>query len=175
MRAYTNYLTPDPGAVSNDTWQAVTIWLRTTLVTWSLFAPLLLAAAALPILHLLAFCLLTSNGLRVEGIAILLGLLGVACLCHAILHGCLLLPSHGHPDVTSGQQHSKLGSSARVIFCSITCRRCAPGPVERPQGRARHRRLQRDAPARHRLLDAALRRLEAVPSARAGDVNLTRA
>ncbi len=119
LRAYTNYLTPDPGPASTDTWQAVTIWLRNTLINWTLFAPLMLAAALLPILHLLLLRVLAQPGLVRTGLAVLLGLAAAAFLFRSILNGCLSLPSHSHPDVTPDEPGVEFGRSAGEISTRI--------------------------------------------------------
>jgi len=37
LRGFTNFLTPRPGLASNDTRAAVVLWLRNTLVNWTIF------------------------------------------------------------------------------------------------------------------------------------------
>ncbi len=100
LRAYTNYLTPNPGPASDDTWQAVTIWLRNTLINWTLFAPVMIAAAALPIVHLLLLRVLAEPGHVRTGLAFLSGLAALVLLYRSILRSCLSLPSYRHPDIT---------------------------------------------------------------------------
>jgi hypothetical protein len=48
LRANSNYLTPQLGALSADTWSAIAIWLRNLIVNWFLLIPLIGAAAVLP-------------------------------------------------------------------------------------------------------------------------------
>jgi patatin-like phospholipase len=56
LRAYSNYLTPQLGLTSADTWTAVALYLRNLLLNWLIFAPVLCAAIlAVKLISLLAF------------------------------------------------------------------------------------------------------------------------
>ncbi len=42
LRAYTNYLTPQTGPLSVDTWTGIVLYIRNLLINWAIFAPLFL-------------------------------------------------------------------------------------------------------------------------------------
>jgi len=46
LRLFSNYLTPRKGALSSDTWRAITIISRNIVLTWVILLPLLLAAVS---------------------------------------------------------------------------------------------------------------------------------
>ena len=48
LRAYTNYLTPQTGPLSVDTWAGIVLYLRNLLINWAVFAPLFPAACPDP-------------------------------------------------------------------------------------------------------------------------------
>lgn len=48
LRGYGNYLTPQKGALSTDTWTSVMIYLRNLLLSWLYLVPLLMALLTLP-------------------------------------------------------------------------------------------------------------------------------
>jgi hypothetical protein len=99
LRHYTNYLLPHPGLASSDTWAAVVLWLRNTLINWALFVPLLLLAASIPIIYLsLIGMLITFPGFWSVGGSVIAGAAGLCCLTLAIFRSCVNLPSHMHPD-----------------------------------------------------------------------------
>ena len=52
LREYSNFLTPNTGLASSDTWSAGVLWIRNTLVNWFLFLPAFLAAVAVPNFYL---------------------------------------------------------------------------------------------------------------------------
>ena len=51
LRNYTNFLIPEGGFGSSDTWSAIVLWLRNVLLNWLVFAPVLLALAIVPRLY----------------------------------------------------------------------------------------------------------------------------
>ena len=51
LRNYTNFLIPEGGFGSSDTWSAIVLWLRNVLLNWLVFAPVLLALAIVPLLY----------------------------------------------------------------------------------------------------------------------------
>ena len=51
LRAYTNYLTPQTGPLSTDTWAGIVLYLRNLLINWAVFAPLFLLLALIPIVY----------------------------------------------------------------------------------------------------------------------------
>lgn len=92
LRSYTNYLTPNPGIASRDTWAAVTLWVRNLLVNWSIFGPALFAAAVIPILY--------AGLIDKIGVGYTWPLLGVALICLGIgvFNGALHMPSHSYTE-----------------------------------------------------------------------------
>ena len=109
LRSYTNYLTPNPGIASRDTWAAIMLWVRNLLLNWFIFVPALFAAALLPILY---------AGLIEEiGVVFSWPLLIVALLCLGVgvFNGARHMPSHSY---------SEDGAEAVTILCpcSWSCR-----------------------------------------------------
>jgi predicted acylesterase/phospholipase RssA len=51
LRNYTNFLIPEGGFGSSDTWSAIVLWLRNVLLNWLVFGPVLLAVAIVPLLY----------------------------------------------------------------------------------------------------------------------------
>jgi hypothetical protein len=92
LRRYTNFLTPEPGLASADTWAGVLLWVRNTLVNWLLFLPAMFAAAQLPMLYA---DVVQSVGVR-TGWPLLLA--GLACLGFGVYNGATHLPSHAPPS-----------------------------------------------------------------------------
>lgn len=39
LRNFTNFLTPNPGIASRDTWAGIVLWVRNCLVNWLIFVP----------------------------------------------------------------------------------------------------------------------------------------
>ena len=64
LREYSNYLSPQLGMLSADTWTLVGIYLRNLILNWTVLIPLLLAVLAIPRL-VLSFTLLRP-GPRVQ-------------------------------------------------------------------------------------------------------------
>jgi len=92
LRSYTNYLTPNPGIASRDTWAAVMLWVRNLLLNWFIFVPALFAASLLPILY---------AGLIEEiGVVYSWPLLIVALLCLGVgvFNGARHMPSHSYSE-----------------------------------------------------------------------------
>jgi hypothetical protein len=110
LREYTNYLTPQPGVASTDTWAGVVLWLRNTLVNWTVFLPLMLAVAAVPVFYAAVVCVLAEYGALADRdgfdgvvpliLAAAFGVPALMCLTVSVYHGCINLPSHQHPDTT---------------------------------------------------------------------------
>ena len=51
LRNYTNFLIPEGGFGSSDTWSAIVLWTRNVLLNWLVFGPVLLAVAIVPLLY----------------------------------------------------------------------------------------------------------------------------
>ena len=90
LRSFTNYLTPEVGPFSADTWTSVLLYLRNLIVNWLMFIPLLFAAAVVPSLY---NCLLTSIGAN-GALAYVLASLSSGLLLVAVSFACMYLPSH---------------------------------------------------------------------------------
>jgi hypothetical protein len=48
LRDYTNFLTPEAGLASRDTWAAITLYIRNMLINWAIFLPALFALSLFP-------------------------------------------------------------------------------------------------------------------------------
>ncbi|WP_288581307.1 patatin-like phospholipase family protein [uncultured Methylobacterium sp.] len=53
LRRFTNFLAPNPGLASLDTWAGIVLWLRNTFINWALFVPVMVAIAAVPVMYCL--------------------------------------------------------------------------------------------------------------------------
>jgi len=113
LRRYTNYLAPQPGLFSLDTWQALTIWIRNVLINWGTLLPILVGAVSCVILYYLALCALASAahpaGWQSGLFAVSLLLLG-----WSVLRGSLGLPSHEHDASTA--KGATIGLDGRQVF-----------------------------------------------------------
>jgi hypothetical protein len=100
LRAYTNYLTPQTGPLSADTWTGIVRYLRNLLINWAVFAPLFLLITLIPIFYRTAIWACSTFP------SINLALLFCAglTLLGGVVRVCTLLPSHRPPrsdtDVT---------------------------------------------------------------------------
>ena len=97
LRAYTNYLTPQTGPLSTDTWAGIVLYLRNLLINWAVFAPLFLLITLIPIIYRTAIWVCSDfQWLNL----VLLGCAGLALL-YGVLSVCSLLPSHREPRSTA--------------------------------------------------------------------------
>ena len=90
LRNYTNFLIPEGGFGSSDTWSAIVLWLRNVLLNWLVFAPVLLALAIVPLLYRE----LLWDVSPFWGVVALLA--GLACLLTGTIMGCRSLPTHAY-------------------------------------------------------------------------------
>jgi hypothetical protein len=88
LRNYTNFLIPEGGFGSSDTWSAIVLWLRNVLLNWLVFAPVLLALAIVPRLYRE----LLWDVSPFWGAAALL--VGLACLLTGTIMVCRSVPTH---------------------------------------------------------------------------------
>ena len=93
LRAYTNYLSPQTGPFSTDTWAAIVLYLRNLLINWAVFAPLFLLITLIPIIYRTAIWV-CSDFVWLN--LILLGCAGLMLL-YGVIRVCSLLPSHREP------------------------------------------------------------------------------
>jgi hypothetical protein len=146
LRRYTNFLLPHPGLASSDTWAAIVLWVRNTLINWALFLPLLLLVASIPVIYLsLIGLLIALPGFWTVVGSIITGAAGLCFLTLAIFRGCINLPSHMHPDrCRIRTQPDEFGPTGKDIFRKIVVwvlawALLAPislAAVERPGGEA---------------------------------------
>ena len=98
LRRFTNYLTPRPGLASADTWTAVLLWGRNTLVNWAVFLPLSLAVAAVAVAWFTFVCDVTSGEPLRSGALMAAEVVGLACFAAMVFSTLIRAPNHGHPD-----------------------------------------------------------------------------
>ncbi|HEY2619190.1 MAG TPA: patatin-like phospholipase family protein [Acetobacteraceae bacterium] len=98
LRAYTNYLTPQTGPLSTDTWAGIVLYLRNLLINWTVFVPLFMLIALIPITYRTAISA-CSNIAWLN--LVLLGCAGLALL-YGVISVCSLLPSHRKPRAKGG-------------------------------------------------------------------------
>lgn len=149
LRRYSNYLTPNPGPVSLDTWAGVLLWLRNTLVNWLVFLPVFGAATGLPILYFAFVCAVVERVLDADNdFGAHAGYVGAAFLFVAVFTGIVRLPSHAHSDAPHAPRDAfGLPGSALfvrvvvpiVLWCLLAAASAAPdvhAPERAEQGRA---------------------------------------
>ena len=90
LRSYTNYLTPQAGPFTSDTWTAVALYLRNLLLNWLVIVPALLMLVLVLIMHRTA---VATFG-RPELWPWLVLAIAMAMLFVATMQACMLLPSH---------------------------------------------------------------------------------
>jgi len=95
LREYTNFLTPQTGIASADTWTGAVLFVRNLLLNWLIFVPALMLVALAPnlVVRLMdARTLPLAAGVSVIGILALLG--GMAALFATVFLASRYLPSH---------------------------------------------------------------------------------
>ena len=108
LRNYTNFLIPQGGFGSSDTWSAIVLWLRNVLLNWLVFGPVLLAVALVP----LFYRELLWSVSRCEGaIALAAGLL---CLLVGTIMVGRSVPTHAYDGNRDPRTH-RFGVSARTV------------------------------------------------------------
>jgi len=101
LRRYTNFLTPDPGLASTDTWAAIMLWLRNTVINWAVFSPLFLAVAGAPVLYYALICLAGSaapGSTCFWTVFCVLGAASLGFIGFANYQICINLPTHKQVD-----------------------------------------------------------------------------
>jgi hypothetical protein len=83
LRVFSNYLSPQPGLLSADTWTLIATVLRNLVLTWLVFVPILLAALLAPRLWM-AMVMRPTFGIKTSlewsfGLALIAGWLGLGC------------------------------------------------------------------------------------------------
>ncbi len=138
LRNYTNFLIPEGGFGSSDTWSAIVLWLRNVLLNWLVFGPVLLAVAVVPLLY---------RGLLADvspgwGWTALIA--GLACLFGGTIMVCRSVPTHAY-DADKDR--------VRPVPMALPRRRCSfPWSRRCWRGRSSHRsgsRRCRPATPRH--------------------------
>lgn len=108
LRANSNFLTPQVGITSADTWTGVLLWVRNVLLNWTVFIPALIFAVLAPNLYLGVmtwFAALGQVRTTVYDCDIPIALLGIASLCLVLAtwQAARSMPSHRNGvDPSSG-------------------------------------------------------------------------
>ena len=87
LRNFTNFLTPNPGIASRDTWAGIVLWVRNCLVNWLIFVPALFAMVLVPIVYA---GLIGDIGIEFSWLLLLVGL---ACLGAGVFNGACHCPA----------------------------------------------------------------------------------
>jgi Patatin-like phospholipase len=116
LRNYTNFLTPEGGFGSSDTWSAIVLWLRNVLLNWLVFGPILLAAALVPLFY--RYVLEDAT----PGFGNMALALGLACILAATIMVCRFVPTHAY-GATLTRLHGPYGTTPLWIQLCVT------GPV----------------------------------------------
>lgn len=88
LRRYTNYLTPEVGLLSRDTWAGVILYVRNTILNWLIIFPLLLFIPLVLITYRTALEAASRSTLWLPLVV------GSAALLVATFNACRMLPSH---------------------------------------------------------------------------------
>ncbi|MCW3474228.1 patatin-like phospholipase family protein [Limobrevibacterium gyesilva] len=108
LRGYTNYLTPQMGLLSADTWTGVVLYLRNVLLNWVAFGPLFLLAVLAAIFYRTVLWKAAQFALAPLFLAV-----AAACLVVAAVRACKDLPSH-RPRRNAGAQAADYVSTDSV-------------------------------------------------------------
>ena len=120
LRLHANYLTPQPGLASPDTWAAILLWIRNTIVNWTVFLPIMASVAAVPVTWFALLCALVVGGQVGASICFVLGAIALVCLFLAVYRTIVRLPSHSHPDKAWSETDAKeFGWGERLIIGRI--------------------------------------------------------
>jgi hypothetical protein len=114
LRKYSNYLTPQVGVFSADTWALIGTYLRNLLVNWSVLLPLILAIVALPHLFREAIAWPAPAGLA-RVLLVAGGLLFVV----AIAYGVVCRPGHREARRRSTWLPYLEGQGAFLVVCLV--------------------------------------------------------
>lgn len=88
LREYSNYLSPQLGMVSADTWTLLGIYLRNLVLNWTVLIPLLVAVLAVPRLILALMLLAPSSGWRWATLVV-----GFVLLATSVIYATVFRPS----------------------------------------------------------------------------------
>lgn len=114
LRRFSNFLTPNPGLASLDTWTGALLWIRNTALNWLVFIPVFVVIVTVPILYFaLSAALLAPQ--TSEFFDYVLGTLAALCLVWACYRTMLSLPSHSHPDDHPAAA-DRYGPDGRALF-----------------------------------------------------------
>ena len=114
LRSYTNYLTPQVGLFSTDTWTAIVLYVRNLLLNWMVILPALLGIVLILVMHRTAVAAFGRMEVPVLPWSALI--IASLLLFTGAYFACLLLPSH-RPEATSGS--SRAYASEKSIRRSI--------------------------------------------------------
>ena len=110
LRAYTNYLTPQPGLASPDTWTGILLWVRNVLINWMIFLPALFALTLAPIFYRDLIAVVTPVP---DWVLFVIGLISLGA---AVFLGASHLPSHLSPARAEKAARSRLdGAEAQFV------------------------------------------------------------
>ncbi|WP_336490883.1 hypothetical protein [Methylobacterium nigriterrae] len=124
LRGYTNYLTPETGPLSKDTWAAVVLYLRNLILIWLVLLPSLLF---LPLVLVFYRTLLEIVGTTLWWWSPLA--LGSAALLVGTFSACIMVPSH-RPASGDGTEYVTPGRIfACIILPTSAWALCVPGTL----------------------------------------------
>ncbi|HEY2619295.1 MAG TPA: hypothetical protein VGI78_18280 [Acetobacteraceae bacterium] len=116
LRNYTNFLIPQGGFGSSDTWSAIVLWVRNVLLNWLVFGPVLLAVAIVPLLYR-ELLWDVSPGFGVVAL-----IAGYACLLGGTIMVCRSVPTHaydGNKDPKTGLYGCAAATVQRWIVAPV--------------------------------------------------------
>ncbi|MBE7210852.1 MAG: patatin-like phospholipase family protein [Gluconacetobacter diazotrophicus] len=123
LREHANFLTPQPGPLSPDSWTGVILWLRNTLINWMILAPSLIATAALILLYglLVRAAASAPASAPVAALTVAVTVIALAGLGLGIRRTICDLPTHLYPDPgrTAGDAASGSGRTVGVTEATL--------------------------------------------------------
>ena len=126
LRSYTNYLTPQVGLFTEDTWTAIALYLRNLLLNWLVIIPVLVILVLGLIMHRTSLATFGRQDFLV--LPVLALVVATAMLFLATEQACLLLPSHrpasGAPE--EARDYAQPPIVRRIAYLSLGWTLVAP-------------------------------------------------
>lgn len=116
LRIYSNYLSPQPGLLSADTWTLIATLIRNLLLNWFVFIPVLLAFLLVPRMWASIVLRSGSNPLEAVGWSWWIGVLAAIV---ALSYIGLNLPSSNSYTATSSKERFKIRQRPFLIGCLL--------------------------------------------------------
>lgn len=126
LRSYTNYLTPQVGLFTDDTWTAVALYLRNLLLNWLVIVPVLMIGVLVLIGH--RTLLATLGRAEIPWLPAIALAAATVMLFVATERACRLLPSHRprNNGAASARDYAHPAEVNRIAYLSLGWTLVAP-------------------------------------------------